>query len=339
MKKREFIKICSLGMCGILTGAVNAKTIIEKTRKISFDLDKWTKEAYYYKKTAKGVKCQLCPNNCGIKNEQLSDCKNRVCVDGKLYSIAYGNPCAVHVDPIEKKPLNHFLPTSYSYSIATAGCNFTCLNCQNWQISQFSPRETQNQDLMPDKVVEKAIANDCKSISYTYSEPITFYEYMFDTAKKAKEKKIKNVLVSNGYINETPLKELCKYIDAANIDLKSFSDEIFNQSILFLEGVIEGFCQGDGHWDEKNRRWRIRIKYNPLLISQLETICLLIGKQMRIENNKKINGFGKEWKISSFSIQGWDKRIIHRDISYQAIRKITKIGVKKVYDLEIEPIY
>jgi pyruvate formate lyase activating enzyme len=177
--------------------------------------------------TPRGVKCLICPNECTLKPGELSTCHNRINKDNKLFTIAFGNPCAVHVDPIEKKPLLHFLPGTYAYSIATAGCNLACLNCQNWQISQTSPRETQNTDLMPQQVVDECIANKSTSIAYTYSEPIAFYDYTYETSKLAKAKGIKNLLISNGYINEEPLRKLCKVIDAANINLKSFSDEIY----------------------------------------------------------------------------------------------------------------
>jgi pyruvate formate lyase activating enzyme len=153
-------------------------------------------------------------------------CRNRVNHNGKMYSIAYGNPCAVHVDPIEKKPFFHFLPSTRAYSVAVAGCTISCLNCQNWEISQFSPKETQNFDLMPDQTVEECLKNNAESIAYTYSEPTTFYEYAYDTAVLARKKKIRNVWKSNGYINEQPLRHLCKVMDAANIDLKSFDDSI-----------------------------------------------------------------------------------------------------------------
>ncbi|MBN2612016.1 MAG: AmmeMemoRadiSam system radical SAM enzyme [Bacteroidales bacterium] len=181
----------------------------------------------FYEVSPRGVTCLICPNECTIKEGETGDCRSRVNYGGKLYSIAYGNPCAVHIDPIEKKPLYHFLPGSKSYSVATAGCNLACLNCQNWTISQVSPRETRNYDLMPDKLVEQSLKNSCKSIAYTYSEPVTFYEYTYDSSKLARSKGIKNVLVSAGYINEKPLRELAKYIDAANIDLKSFKDSIY----------------------------------------------------------------------------------------------------------------
>jgi pyruvate formate lyase activating enzyme len=188
---------------------------------------KWSREAYHYKVTARGVECTNCPNLCTLKRMETSKCRNRINVKDKLYSIAYGNPCAVHIDPIEKKPFFHFLPSSKAFSIATAGCNFSCLNCQNWEISQKSPTETSNLDLMPDKVVQACIDNNCESIAYTYSEPTVFYEYVHDTARIARAKGIKNVYKSNGYINEQPLRMLCKYLDGANIDLKGFTEDTY----------------------------------------------------------------------------------------------------------------
>jgi pyruvate formate lyase activating enzyme len=188
---------------------------------------KWSREAIYYTQTPRGIRCGICPNECTLKPGETSICHNRVNRNDKLYTIAYGNPCAVHVDPIEKKPLLHFLPNSHAFSIATAGCNFACLNCQNWEISQKSPKETQNIDLMPERVIEGCIQNNCQSIAYTYSEPISFYEYVFETAKLANSQGIKNVFISNGYINQEPLLALVPYLNAANINLKSFSEAIY----------------------------------------------------------------------------------------------------------------
>lgn len=188
---------------------------------------KWSREAYHYKVTERGVECTNCPNQCVLKRMETSKCRNRINVKDKLYSIAYGNPCAVHIDPVEKKPFFHFLPSSTAFSIATAGCNFACLNCQNWEISQKSPKETENMDLMPEKVVEACIKNNCESIAYTYSEPTVFYEYVHDTARIARTSGIKNIYKSNGYINEVPLRMLCKYLDAANIDLKGFTENTY----------------------------------------------------------------------------------------------------------------
>ena len=188
---------------------------------------KWSREAYHYKVTQRGVECTNCPNLCTLKRMETSKCRNRINVKDKLYSIAYGNPCAVHTDPIEKKPFFHFLPSTRAFSIATAGCNFACLNCQNWEISQKSPKETSNMDLMPANVVDACLKNSCESIAYTYGEPTVFYEYVYDTARIARANGIKNVYKSNGYINEQPLRMLCKYLDAANIDLKGFTENTY----------------------------------------------------------------------------------------------------------------
>ena len=230
INKRQFVKYTLAGIGGIACTPINSlfgknpvSTIVNPPEK----LWKWSREAMYYTATPRGLKCLRCPNECTIKEGELGDCHNHLTYNGKLYTIAYGNPCAVHIDPIEKKPLLHFLPESSAFSIATAGCNLACLNCQNWSISQKSPRETRNFDLMPDKVIEAAIESDCESIAYTYSEPITFYEYTYDTAILARNAGIKNVLVSAGYINEEPMRKLARVIDAANIDLKSFKDSIY----------------------------------------------------------------------------------------------------------------
>jgi len=224
MRKREFIKT---GLMGLGSSFCYPAGKLITGMPVPPELWKWSKEALFYEVTPRGVKCMICPNECTLQPEELSDCHNRINKDGKLYTIAYGNPCSVNVDPIEKKPLYHFLPASRAFSIATAGCNLACLNCQNWTISQITPTETRNYDLMPAEVVNQALAYDCKSIAYTYSEPITFFEYTYDTSKIARTRRIRNLLHSAGYINETPLRYLVEYIDAANIDLKSFSNSIY----------------------------------------------------------------------------------------------------------------
>jgi len=188
---------------------------------------KWSIEAFHYSTRGSSVQCRVCPNRCYLRPGDRSICRSKVNIGGKLYSLTYGNPCAVHVDPIEKKPLNHFFPGTPVFSIATAGCNFRCLNCQNWEISQRRPEEVRHVELFPEEVVKETVKVKVPSIAYTYSEAITFYEYMYDTARVAKEHGIRNVLVSNGYINRMPLLELTKHLDAANIDLKSFDDRTY----------------------------------------------------------------------------------------------------------------
>jgi len=160
--------------------------------------------------------------------------------DGKLYTFVYGNPCAVHVDPIEKKPFFHFLPGSFAFSIATAGCNLHCLYCQNWTISQLPPEETDNYELPPEEVVRYAQQTGSQSIAYTYAEPVAFYEYMLATARAGQAKGMKSVVVSAGYINPEPLRELCRVVDAIKIDLKGFNPR-FYEEVCFatLEPVLK----------------------------------------------------------------------------------------------------
>ncbi len=181
------------------------------------------------------VQCLLCPRKCILDVGQRGVCTVRINKDGKLYTLGYGNPVAVHIDPIEKKPFFHVTPGEPTFSLAVAGCNMRCLFCQNWQISQSKPDETLNYDLPPEEVVNKAIENNCKFIVYTYTEPTVFYEYMLDIAKLAKEKGLKNAMHTCGYINPEPLKELLKYMDAVNVDLKGFTEEFYAKMGLLAE--------------------------------------------------------------------------------------------------------
>jgi pyruvate formate lyase activating enzyme len=188
------------------------------------------REAMYYEDLGKkSVRCTLCPKMCFVGDRGRGYCGVRENVDGKYYSLVFGNPCAIHVDPIEKKPLFHYLPSTGTLSLATAGCNMECKYCQNWQISQAIPEETYNYDLPPQAAVDLAEREDCRSIAYTYTEPMVFYEYVLETAKIAQEKDIKNVLVTNGFISPHALKELCKFVDAANVDLKGFTEDYYGQ--------------------------------------------------------------------------------------------------------------
>ena len=225
--KRDFLKTCLMCSAGLALGKmIPAAPEFYAYSRYS---KKHSIEAKYYTRSGENMLCDLCPNECIVLPDKAGDCRTRENHDGKLISIAYGNPCAVHSDPIEKKPLFHFLPGTRAFSISTAGCNFRCLNCQNWTISQRSPRETRNYDLMPDKVVEYCIKNKNQSIAYTYGEPIAYYEYTYDTARIAHKKGIKNLMISCGHIKEKPLKDLAKYIDAANIDLKGFDQETYTK--------------------------------------------------------------------------------------------------------------
>ena len=191
---------------------------------------KWHTVARYQKKLpGNRTSCGICPNRCLLSPGDRSVCRSRVNIDGTLYSLAYGDPCAVHIDPIEKKPLFHFKPRTTAFSIATTGCSFRCLNCQNWQISQQRPEDVKHTELFPPEVVKAAIDAGTRSVAYTYSEATTWFEYMTDTAALAKKAGLSNLWISNGYINQKPLDELCGLIDAANVNIKSYSDAIYRK--------------------------------------------------------------------------------------------------------------
>lgn len=175
------------------------------------------------------VQCELCPKACIIKPGQSGDCRVRINIDGVLRTVVYGFPCSIHIDRIEKKPLFHFLPGTNIFSLATVGCNLHCKNCQNWEISQCNPEDSEAFMLGPDKVIAFTQRYQCPSVAYTYTEPVVYYEYTLETAKLAKKKNIRNVLVTAGYINEEPWRRLLEFIDAANIDLKAINDDFYRR--------------------------------------------------------------------------------------------------------------
>jgi len=184
-------------------------------------------ECRYYQQLGDGVvECLLCPHHCRIANGRTGRCRSRRNHDGVLVSEVYGKPCALAIDPIEKKPLYHFHPGTTCLSLACTGCNFRCLNCQNHDISQVAPDDVDHYELSPEQVVALCLKHHCPGIAYTYTEPLTYIEYIIDTARLAHEKGLWNILVTAGYVCQEPLADLLPYLDAANIDLKSFSDDI-----------------------------------------------------------------------------------------------------------------
>ncbi|MCF7858602.1 MAG: AmmeMemoRadiSam system radical SAM enzyme [Candidatus Cloacimonetes bacterium] len=186
------------------------------------------REAEFYTKLKNDfVRCDLCPNTCVLKDGDTGTCNVRQNLNGTLYSLVYNQPVSLNIDPIEKKPLYHFLPGSKVFSLATVGCNLNCNFCQNWTISQSAPHEVQTYEATPEEIVQMAKDYNCKSIAFTYTEPTVFFEYMYDIAKIAQENDLKTVWVTCGYINEAPLRKLAQFIDAANIDLKGFSEEFY----------------------------------------------------------------------------------------------------------------
>jgi len=187
------------------------------------------KEAMFYQKLEGAkVKCGLCHHKCVISPGKRGICQARENRDGILYSLVYGKLIACHVDPIEKKPLFHFYPGSTAYSIAAMGCNFHCLHCQNWEISQVKNKIVGKEDV-PEDIIQNAITNRCQSIAYTYTEPTIFFEFAYETAKVAHKKGLKNLFITNGYISGEALQKISPYLDAANIDLKSMNNQFYRK--------------------------------------------------------------------------------------------------------------
>lgn len=214
------------------------------------------KAQFYTSLQNQSVKCELCPHGCTLKPGQIGICRTRINHDGELHTLAYGAVCAAHVDPIEKKPLFHFMPGSRSFSVATAGCNLRCRNCQNVHISQHRPDEITSEPMSPHQIVDAAVLHGCRSISYTYTDPVVYYEYAYETACLARVRGLKNIVVSAGYINEEPLRKFSRVVDAANIDLKSFDDGVYRSlcgaSLAPVLRTLE-VLHGEGVWLEVTR--------------------------------------------------------------------------------------
>jgi len=201
------------------------------------------KEAMFFEKLDdKRVKCNLCRHHCVIEDGKKGICRVRENHGGVLYSLVYRKLISENIDPIEKKPLYHFYPGTTSFSVATVGCNFRCLNCQNYEISQLPKGIGQivGRDVAPEKIVEDALSHSCKSIAYTYTEPTIFFEYAYEIAKIATQKSLKNVFVTNGYTTREALTTIKPFLHAANVDLKSFSDETYKKLCgARLENVLD----------------------------------------------------------------------------------------------------
>ena len=187
------------------------------------------KEARFYTMTEAGVQCLLCPHHCRIQEGGRGICRSRECHDGKLWALSYGIPCALAIDPVEKKPLNRFLPGTYCLSLSCTGCNLSCRWCQNSDISQVAPEEAERTHLSPADAVDLCLRRGLPALAYTYTEPFTWWEYMYDIAALAHAKGLKNILVSAGYVEKEPLREILPYLDAANIDIKALDDTFYRQ--------------------------------------------------------------------------------------------------------------
>ena len=229
ISRRGFLRSGIAGTCAFCTGYTPFVTAVNAS---GMDEEEFPAiEAMYYKKLPDiRVECELCPRACQVADLERGYCGVRENRNGKYYTLVHSRVCSLYADPIEKKPLFHYLPGTKAYSIATAGCNIECKFCQNWQISQFRPEQIDNIKLTPEEVIRFAKEKSCDTIAYTYSEPVVFYEYMYDTARVGKREGVGSVMISNGYIKKEPLVELCKELSAVKIDFKAFTEKFYKET-------------------------------------------------------------------------------------------------------------
>ena len=287
-------------------------------------------EAYLYEPLKeKKVKCNLCSHRCIIKDGKRGICGVRENQGGILKTLVYGKLIASHIDPIEKKPLFHFMPGSLSYSIATVGCNFKCLFCQNADISQM-PSDHNGMitgDLYtPEDVVNAAVKGNCKSIAYTYTEPTVFFEFAFDTAKLAHAKGIKNVFVTNGYMTSEAVHMISPYLDAANVDLKAFNKSFYKEVVKArLEPVKKTL--------KLMKSLGIFVEVTTLLIpglnddkKELEKLALFLVKSLGPETPWHVSAFYPTYRLTDRPPTPVESLVMAREIGIKAGLRYVYIG-------------
>jgi len=286
------------------------------------------REAMFYEKTGGNrVRCGLCRFRCIIADGKRGICAVRENRGGALYTLVYGKAIAEHADPIEKKPLYHVMPGSKSYSVATVGCNFRCLHCQNYSISQpvHDTLRITGIDLLPEEIVARALASGCRSIAYTYTEPTIFFEYAYDTAVLAKKAGLRNIFVTNGYITPEALACIRPYLDAANIDLKGFSERFYNEVVhAMLKEVLDSIVE--------YKRQGIWIELTTLVIpgwndsdEDLRGIAGFIAEKVGNETPWHVSAFHPTYKLT-------DRTSTPLDTLRRARRIGLEAGLRYVYE-------
>jgi pyruvate formate lyase activating enzyme len=239
-QRRTFLKLsaatCALAACP-LSGAWRLARAVEALPEAEIHP---TPALHYEKLPGRKIKCTLCPRLCVVDDKERGYCGVRENNGGDYFTLVFGRPCSLHVDPVEKKPLFHFLPGSPIFSLATVGCNVNCKFCQNWQISQIRPEQEKSFDVPPQKVVELTQQNQAPAIASTYTEPVVFYEYVRAIGEAAHRAGLKNVMITNGYIREKPMLELIPHLDAVKVDLKAFTEAFYRDLVVGeLKPVLE----------------------------------------------------------------------------------------------------
>ena len=299
LTKRDFLRFCSTSLCALSTAPFLGFPRTAQAQAPVKGLVKTKLSPYFTPLEGGEIRCDLCPRQCRVPKGKRGACRVRENRDGKYYSLVYGAPCAMHLDPIEKKPFFHVLPASQSFSMATAGCNLQCKFCQNWEISQASPEEVYSYDVSPELAVKKAKEMGARSIAYTYVEPTIFYEYMLDIGLLARKAGLLNVCHSNGFINPGPLGDLCRVMDAANIDLKGFTETFYRDLCNGeLSPVLETL--------KTLKKEKVHLEITNLVIpsmndemSVVKEMCLWINKELGPDTPVHFSRFYPLYKLRS----------------------------------------
>jgi pyruvate formate lyase activating enzyme len=297
--KREFLKFCGTSFCALSSAYLFGFPETSQAQMAKKGLIKTKLSPYFTPLEGGEIQCELCPHRCRVAKGKRGICRVRENREGKYYSLVYGNPCAVHLDPIEKKPFSHVLPGTTSFSLATAGCNFQCKFCQNWEISQAFPEDIYSFEIPPELMVNRAKEIGARSMAYTYVEPTIFYEYMFDICQLTKKAGLLNVTHSNGFINPAPLKNLCKVLDAANIDLKGFTETFYRELCSGeLTPVLETL--------KTLKREKVHLEITNLIIptkndemAVLKEMCLWIKKELGTDTPIHFSRFYPLYKLKT----------------------------------------
>ena len=299
MTKRGFLRVCGTSFCMLSAASLFGFPETSRAQTAKKGLIKTKLSPYFTSLEGGEIQCELCPHRCRVAKGKRGICRVRENRDGKYYSLVYGNPCAVHLDPIEKKPFSHVLPGTTSFSLATAGCNFQCKFCQNWEISQAFPEDVYSAEVPPELIVSRAKEIGARSVAYTYVEPTIFYEYMIDIGGLAKKAGLLNVYHSNGFINPAPLKNLCKVLDAANIDLKGFTENFYRELCSGeLTPVLETL--------KTLKREKVHVEITNLVIPTknddmpvINEMCLWIKKELGAETPLHFSRFYPLYKLKT----------------------------------------
>ncbi|MDZ7330515.1 MAG: AmmeMemoRadiSam system radical SAM enzyme [candidate division KSB1 bacterium] len=296
--RRHFIKTMTQASaaCALLPalGSSIARTTPQQSSK-----SKLTEARYYEKLPNRKIKCVLCPRECVIDDQETGYCGVRENHGGTYYTLVYGRPCSANVDPIEKKPLFHFLPGTLAFSIATVGCNVLCKFCQNWQISQARPDQVPSYELSPQAIAQYARDTQSRSIAYTYTEPVIFTEYMYDCAEQGHRLNIKSVMISNGYIKAQPMKDLSRVLDAVKIDLKAYTEKFYQEMVSgHLQPVLDTLVllKQENMWTEIVYLMIPTLNDNP---KELQQMCQWIVKELGPDVPIHFTRFHPEYRLKN----------------------------------------